>query len=235
MSKLSELQSIDYWDNKWGSIFDKYQKDLRHGHYVASLLDLKIKSVLEIGAGSFRDISFLGTLGFNIGAFDFSKSSCELAKSLYPQFSDFFWCGDAFNIDLPNEAYDSSFSNGFVGCFENPQIIELVKEQMRVTKNKLIVTLHNGHNQKFVNYFEDKKKTDDLFSVRFFNIDELKEIFDIFNKPYKVYPVGKAYETDEDILIQENKSIEEIRECILAQGFSKLETSEKLMVVMDLS
>jgi ubiquinone/menaquinone biosynthesis C-methylase UbiE len=234
MSKIEALQIKDYWDGKWTGIFDKYQADLRHGFYIASLLNPSINSVLEIGAGSFRDIALLSQLGKIIGAFDFSSTACLLAQKQYPSLADRFWCCDAFAINLKDSAFEASYSNGFIGCFNDKQILKLLEEQVRVTKHQLIATVHNAHNDNFLNYFNQKKLTDTLYDVRFFTISELDCLFSQLPFNYKIYSVGKAYKEHEDILIEKKASIEEIRNCILSQGLSNLTTSERLMVVVDL-
>jgi len=235
MSDIKQFQTDDYWNQKWGDIFEQYQFDIRHGYYVASLLNSDIDSVLEIGAGSFRDISLISRLGKNVGAFDFSPQACKLAQKKYPDLATKFWCGDAFTINLKDSAFQASFSNGLIGYFENEKIEKLLQEQIRVTQNQLFVTVHNGHNINFINYFNEKKIHDSLYEIRFFKISDLENIF--FKLPFKfeIYPVGKAYKELEDILIAEGADLFDIRECIVSQGLSTLTTSERLMVVMDLN
>ena len=234
VNKLTELQNESMWNEKWDSIFDQYQADLRHGWYVAAFLNSGIETVLEIGAGSFRDIAFIARLGKKIGAFDFSLKACNLAQQKHPNLAKFFWCDDAFATKLQNKSFDASFSNGFIGCFDDEQIHSLIKEQLRVTKKQMIITLHNGHNQGFKNYFIEKKNADNLYEVRFFTLDEINIILDKFSFCYKIFPVGKAYKELEDTFIKNNASLAEIKECILSQKMQYLESSERLMVVIDI-
>jgi hypothetical protein len=232
-NQIEELQTKAFWDDKWKTIFDKYQQDLRHAYYVAAFLQNDIESILEIGAGSFRDIAFLASLKKKKGAFDFSSEACMLAQQQYPALANFFWQDDAFKINIPNVSFDLSYSNGFIGCFDDEKIELLVREQLRITKKQLIITLHNGHNQAFQEYFDSKKVLDNLFDIRFFRLSDIQRILSKFSFTYKVYPVGKAYKGFEDILIQKNATFDEIKESIIAQGLVNLETSERLMIVSD--
>ena len=235
MNNIKQLQTDEYWNKKWEDIFDKYQSDLRHGYYIASMLNAKVDSVLEIGAGSFRDISLISRLGKNVGAFDFSPHACQLAQKKYPDLAPKFWCDDAFSINLKDAAYHASYSNGFIGCFDDNKIVNLLQEQIRVTQYQIFVTVHNGHNINFINYFNKKKLDDSLYEIRFFKILDLENIFNKFPFQFKIYPVGKAYKELEDILIASGSELRDIRECILSQGMSTLTTSERLMVVVDLN
>jgi hypothetical protein len=235
MNNIEQLQTDEYWNKKWDDIFEKYQSDLRHGYYIASMLNDKVESVLEIGAGSFRDISLISQFGKSIGAFDFSNQACQLAQKKYPDLASKFWCDDAFSINLKDSAYDASYSNGFIGCFDDKKIENLLLEQIRVTKYQIFVTVHNGHNAKFKDYFNQKKMIDSLYEIRFFSILDLENIFNKFPFQFKIYPVGKAYKELEDILIANESKLRDIRECILSQGLSTLTTSERLMVVVDLN
>jgi len=228
------LQNDSIWDSKWKILFERYQFDLRHGYYIASILNNDIDSILEIGAGSYRDSALLARLGKKIGAFDFSLEACNLAKKKYPTLQQFFWQDNAFNTCLKDSAFDASFSNGFIGLFDDLQIENLIKEQIRITKKLLIITLHNGHNQGFQKYFKQQAESDNLYEIRFFKLEDIKNIFTKFSLNYKIYPVGKAYKDHEDILIQNKASLSEIKDCIFSQGMNFLETSERLMVVCDL-
>ncbi len=232
MTQLNkDLQDRLSWNSKWIYLFKQYQADLRHGYYIASLLKNQEWTVLEIGAGSFRDIALLGRLGYSIGGLDFSELSCEKVKMEFPEFSERFWCGDAFNTNLNDNEYDVSYSNGFIGCFDDLQIDLLLKEQVRITKKIIISTVHNAHNIRFREYFDNKTAVDSIYSLRFFTINEISNIFKKLDLNFVIYPVGKAYVAGEDLMIKDGASMPEIREYIISQNDHALEASERLMVV----
>ena len=77
-------------------------------------------------------------------------------------------------------------------------------------------------------------KYQDLYEVLFFTLDEINIILDKFSFCYKIFPVGKAYKELEDTFIKNNASLAEIKECILSQKMQYLESSERLMVVIDI-
>lgn len=224
-------KSSDEWDVKWEGIFEKYQSDLRHGYYVGSLIGDSCNSVLEIGAGSFRDIAFLSRHGFEVFGFDYSPVACEKAIARFPELSKNFWCGNAFQIDLESKSVDASFSNGFIGCFDDEKILQLLTEQKRVTKKIMIATVHNAHNLDFQRYFKKRSAEDNLYSIRFFSLDDVERLQRDLQVRFDVYPVGKGYVADEDILIRSDASLVKIRDFILEQGMRKLDSSERLMLV----
>lgn len=57
------IYTKEYWNLEWASVFEHYQQDIRHGHYIHAVLRPDEKKILELGAGSFRDASLLNRLG----------------------------------------------------------------------------------------------------------------------------------------------------------------------------
>jgi SAM-dependent methyltransferase len=233
LDKEGNLQSKRYWDKKWSSIFDGYQKDLRHGHYVAALADGRGRRFLELGAGSFRDTAYLRGLGFEVLGIDFSENSCSLARSAFPHLTDSIICGDAFKTELLEFSVDVSFSKGFLGCFGDAEISSILLEQRRVTSKLIMATVHNSHNKKFLDYFKSRAEADSLYSLRFFAVDEIEHAFRSVGLKPQVFTVGKAYVSGEDVLIAEGAPLSLIRDAIVSQGPVALEISEYLMVVAD--
>jgi 2-polyprenyl-3-methyl-5-hydroxy-6-metoxy-1,4-benzoquinol methylase len=88
MSYSKLLQQKEWWDNKWKSIFESYQHDLRVGHYINALRNDNETNILELGAGSFRDTNQLSKFGLQVNANDFSQTSVDLAKTTFPLLKD---------------------------------------------------------------------------------------------------------------------------------------------------
>jgi hypothetical protein len=119
---------------------------------------------------------------------------------------------------------------------DDQQLLELVKEQARITKNKIIVTVHNKHNIDFVNYFHSLSRTDPLYKVRFFSTDEVSSLMLSVCQSVEIIPVGKGKKFHEDEMINSGKfSRAELREFFESTGLQLLNTSERLLCIGKLS
>ena len=220
------------WDMKWKDIFESYQRDLRHAHYIRAVLDARERHVLEIGAGSFRDMAELRRMGVDCEGMDFSRVSVSLAKEHFPEFSDVIHQASAFETKFSDKAFDASYHNGVWVLFDDAEIKSLAVEQARITQHRMIVTVHNAHNQHFVDYFERMKVDDALYDIRFFEIDEVSELMRQVCSDVVVIPVGKGRTRHEDLLISSGTTDPKIiRACFDANGLKHLQSSERLMCV----
>lgn len=222
------------WDEKWKLIFNHYQQDLRHSYYVNAFLDEDDKRVLEMGAGSFRDMAQLNKLGIDCWGTDFSETSVSLAKKHFLSLENKIFQSDAFSLkNIRDKEFDCTFHNGLWVLFEDDQeILKLAKEQARVTKRKLIATVHNAHNKEFIEYFKQLSKNDELYKIRFFEKDEISDIILSVCKSVEIIPVGKGKKYFEDQMINEGKSSRnELRKFFDKVGMKNLENSERLLCI----
>jgi len=228
------IQNKHNWDNKWNDIFDQYQQDLRHSYYINALLNEKDKKVLEIGAGSFRDMANLNNLGVNCWGTDFSDTAVNLAKRKFPSLESKIFCSDAFNMNMiTDKEFDVTFHNGLWVLFENDtDIYELIKEQVRITKRAIIATVHNAHNVDFVSYFEHLSKKDDLYKIRFFTIDEMNSLFNGICHTVEIIPVGKGKKYYEDKMINEGNFSRKVLKSFFDEvKLNHLNNSERLLCI----
>ena len=196
------MRSANKWNDLWRSMFDGYQKDLRNAYYLRSVLNSDEKNLLELGAGSFRDMAELNRKGVNCTGVDFSDKSIESAKKMFHQYGNLIYKMDIFNLNFSNKLFDITFHNGLIGYFDNAKIEQIFIEQVRVTKKRMIITVHNAHNENFKAYFEEKKKTDPLYDIRFFYKDEMEKLMKKHCVDVTIIPVGKAKKSYEDFLIK---------------------------------
>ena len=235
MMKLSDLDknsSSNDWDKKWAEIFSQYQNDLRHAYYIHAMLAPEEKRILEIGAGSFRDMAELRRRGVDCEGMDFSIEAVNLAKDRFPEFSSSIHQMSAFDMPFPNNSFDVSYHNGVWVLFSDEKIKSLAEEQARITSKRMIATVHNKHNKQFVDYFEKKKIEDPLFDIRFFCADEMHALMENFCRDIAIVPVGKGKRYHEDLLIKygvTNPAV--IRECLLDYGMEFLNSSERLLCI----
>lgn len=188
------LDSADHWSTKWHDIFDEYQKDLRHAHYVSALLKPREKALLELGAGSFRDMATLCRWGKNCVGIDYSAQSVEMAKQKHAAQADRMHSMDAFCTSFHDKEFDFSYHNGLWGYFDDAEIDLLLAEQARITKYRVVATLHNAHNKQFSDFFHERKNSDPLYDIRFFTVEQATTIMSKQCRRVDIYPVGAGIE-----------------------------------------
>ncbi len=236
LRNLDPASSSDGWDRKWADIFDHYQNDLRHAYYIHAMLKDDERHVLEMAAGSFRDMAELRRRGINCEGMDFSLESVERARKQFPDFANVIHHMSAFDMPFPDNAFDVTYHNGFWVLFSDEQILSLAREQARITKNRMVVTVHNAHNVQFVDYFSRKKADDPLYDIRFYEVDEITSLMRKVCSEVAVLPVGKGKQHHEDLLIRNGVTDPAtLRECLTESGLKYLESSERLMCIGALS
>lgn len=232
LSGLDRNSASSDWDEKWASIFDRYQADLRHAHYIRALLTPKERSVLELAAGSFRDMAMLRRSGVECSGMDFSAESVERARRIFADFASSIFQASAFELPFSDKHFDVTYHNGFWVLFDDAQIKELAAEQARVTRGRMIATVHNGHNQGFVEYFAHMKQRDPLYDIRFFSIAEITELMSSVCDDVVVIPVGKYKRRHEDFLIRTGLTHPAlIRAYLQASRHRLLDRSERLLCI----
>lgn len=231
INKASKLTTEADWDMKWPEIFDHYQNDLRHAHYIQALKNENEENILEIAAGSFRDMAALNRWGIKCDGMDFSAESVMLAKKQFPSIAGQIHHMDAFKFNFSDKAFDLTYHNGFWVLINDEDINLLAKEQARISKYRMIATVHNAHNIQFKNYFEVKAQTDPLFRIRFFYEEEMREIMSKVCSKVTVVPVGKGKKYFEDEMINNGASAESLRSFFKEQGLKHLNDSERLLCI----
>jgi len=223
------------WDKTWVSVFDHYQNDRRHAYYVNAMRRDDEQSLLEIAAGSFRDVEALCQLGTDCSGMDYSREAVLRARKTYPALQKKFHQMDAFTLKFSDAAFDLSYHNGFWGLFPQQEILALAREQARVSKKRMIATVHNAHNKAFQDYFLNVAQTDPLFRIRFFDVDEIAAIMETVCKNVRVIPVGKGKKNHEDELINRGKTDRRLMGRYLRMsGHRLLERSERLLCIGEL-
>jgi len=238
MSTKAEIgmNTKEEWDQKWEAIFDHYQQDLRHAYYINAVLNPNEKRLIELAAGNFRDTAALNMMNIDCYGADYSSNAVLLAKKQFPKIAGKFSEQNAFNTDFPDKSYDLSFHNGFWVCFaDDNSILKLMQEQARITKHRIIATVHNAHNRQFVEYFDKMKQNDPLYMIRFFEMSEITELMKRVVKNVKIVPVGKRKMYYEDDLINIGLGEPEyIKKSFDYHGLNLVETSERLMCIGEL-
>jgi ubiquinone/menaquinone biosynthesis C-methylase UbiE len=223
------------WDEKWKEIFDHYQQDLRHAYYIRAILNANETRIMELAAGSFRDVGALNSMGFDCYGCDYSSQAVLSARNQFPEKTEKLSEQNCFNIQFSDKSFDFTFHNGFWGYFLNDEILQLAKEQARITKYRIAATVHNAHNKQFVEYFYYLKENDPLYQIRFFEIEEMTELMSSVAKNIKIIPVGKGKKYYEDDLINIGLGdAEYIRKSFDYHKMNLLESSERLLCIGEL-
>ncbi|MBD2358450.1 class I SAM-dependent methyltransferase [Tolypothrix sp. FACHB-123] len=226
------LSNKKYWNLEWEKIFDRYQNDPRFAYYLYAVLEDNEKKILELGAGSFRDMQKLNKWGLECYGIDFSDKSVEKAKKQFPEYSDLIIQSNAFDLPFDDKYFDVSYHNGFWSCFSDNDIKLLAYEQARVTKKRMIIAVHNAHNPAFIEYFNRLKVDDPLYSARFFTISEVTSMIETCCSEIQIIPVGKGKKFYEDYLINLGLGARDnLRKCFEYHKMDLLETSERLLCI----
>ena len=227
------IKTKEQWDQKWETIFDHYQQDLRHAYYIRAILNSNEKKIVELAAGSFRDTMALNTMNIDCYGTDYSSKTVSLAKKKFPVIADKLSEQNSFKINFLDKSFDLSFHNGFWVLFSNNEdILNLIQEQARITKYRIVATVHNAHNKSFVEYFHKLKENDPLYRIRFFEMDEIIELMKTATKNVKIIPVGKGKKYYEDYLI--NLGLDDakcIKKCFNYHKLDLLNSSERLLCI----
>lgn len=234
-SAPEKLTTAQDWDNKWPDIFNHYQNDPRHAHYINAIRHKNERRILEIAAGSFRDIALLNKGGIEGYGIDFSAEAVTRARDFYPQHAERFSVQDAANLNFADNFFDLTYHNGFWVLFNDDAIRTMAIEQARVSRKRMVITVHNAHNKGFVDYFKSKQETDSLFNIRFFTIDEMHAHLSHVCKKITIIPVGKGKKTHEDWLIRKGLHHPTLINTMFRfSGMKYLERSERLMCIGEL-
>ncbi len=236
LNNLNENSNNSSWNEKWEDIFNNYQNDARHAHYIHSVLEEGENHILEIAAGSFRDVATLCKQGIECEGMDFSTTSVKMAKQYFPDISEKIHEASAFLMPFKDNYFDLSYHNGFWVLFSDEKIKELAKEQARISRKRIIATVHNAHNKQFVDYFSSKKENDPLYDIRFFEQEEIIELMSTVAKNISIIPVGKGKKYHEDNLIAQGITDPKLlKKYFTDSGLRYLESSERLLCIGEVS
>lgn len=226
------IRTVEVWNSQWENMFDHYQQDLRHAYYVRAILNPNEYKLLEIAAGSFRDMNTLNECGYNCYGIDYSDESVNLAKKYFPHLRNKISKMNAFKLKFGDKEFDLSYHNGFWTYFTDDEIEKLIQEQARVSKYRIVVTVHNKHNSQFVEYFNRLSEKDPLYQLRFFEVDEIVNLMMKECREVRVIPVGKGKKFFEDDLINIGLGdAQYIRRSFDYHGLDLLTMSERLMCI----
>lgn len=191
---MKYFQNKDSWNELWSEHAEEYlAAPPRCGYWLAAFFSKRCK-ILEIAGGTCRDSRYLSDIGFRAIGLDINQFILDYCRKRFPDSSLRLVRGNAFNLPFPDKSFDITFSNGFWICFDDDvELAALVREQARVTRRFMISFVHNQSNKHLVELFRERSRHDRLYNIRFFTVEELREIIDgsgILYKNLRFYKFG---------------------------------------------
>ena len=189
------FKAVDYWSDAWVRHIETYLMAIpRTGIWLHNYLKYSSKTILECAGGSCRDSRYLYNIGYEAVGSDFDEKTLNYVNTKYSNSNFSLQKKDGFNLDCKNNQFAVVFHNGFWVLFNDDNIlVKLLKEQARVTKNYLVILVHNSMNKSQIKTYEEKSKKDDLYKIRMFNKEELISLLNKSNIKYsfcKFYKFG---------------------------------------------
>jgi ubiquinone/menaquinone biosynthesis C-methylase UbiE len=131
---MAHTSEKKHWNEFWAESHDLdevYSNDNRIIENLETVLDLRGKRILEVGAGTGRDSGTLARMGAEAWTLDYSEESLELmSENLGEEVR--IVCGDAFALPILTGSFDVVFHQGLLEHFENPG--DILAENHRVLK-----------------------------------------------------------------------------------------------------
>jgi hypothetical protein len=169
------MQEQGFWEEAWVRHLEAYLKaPPRAGLWLAARFRLADWTVLEIAGGSCRDSRYLADRGVQAIGSDFDQKTLDYLKQRFPASALVMKREDGAALSLPDQAVDLTMHNGFWVLFSSDdRVVELLREQARVTRRVVVALVHNADNPRLVSAFARKAATDPLYDIRFFRRAEL--------------------------------------------------------------
>jgi ubiquinone/menaquinone biosynthesis C-methylase UbiE len=128
-----------HWETFWREkqdVAEVYSNADRIVRNLSAVLDLKGKSVLEIGAGTGRDSFPLAERGASVVQLDYAEHSLRILKKLADAsgLPVAIVGGDAFRLPFRDNTFDVVFHQGLLEHFRPPEAEALLRENIRVLK-----------------------------------------------------------------------------------------------------
>lgn len=171
------IETSEYWSDAWVRHIEEYlAAPPRCGIWLNYYFSEESLSFLECAGGSCRDSRYLFVNGRQSKGTDFDEKTLDYVAQKFLKLNFPLQKEDAFSLSLKADAIDVVFHNGFWIYFDDFKIVKLLKEQARVSNKFAVALVHNTKNQELTARFKELSINDDLYNIRFFDINTLESI-----------------------------------------------------------
>ena len=137
MKSWEELYRIDIEEYENPDLYIQYK--LKHKKLFIKLLkkySKERKKLIEAGCGTGLVAGYMQALGYDVTAIDISKDILKLVEELCENSK--IIQKSIFELDFSEKEYDVCFSNGVLEHFSDEQIIDTIKQQIRISNYVII-------------------------------------------------------------------------------------------------
>jgi len=190
MSNL--LAEEQFWSDAWKRHVENYLVAApRTGYWLETRFPQQ-RSVLEIAGGSCRDSRYLASVWDRSVGTDFDEKTILYLKNRFPDARHEVRREDGFALSFDDKAFELSFSNGFWVLFPDDEaILNLIREQARVTRKWMVVLVHNDLNEGLKTTFARHTQTDPLYDIRFFTPENVETLIRAAGIPFRSISLEK--------------------------------------------
>lgn len=121
----------------WDEVWSKTTVQAPHDTVLRAIRRLRVRSVLEVGAGSGRDLEELGRRNVAVTYSDFSEVAVKAFQVRNPRTAAFV--ADARCLPFPDDSYDVAVSLGLIEHFEEADRQAILREKFRVSRRYVLV------------------------------------------------------------------------------------------------
>jgi SAM-dependent methyltransferase len=121
----------------WNEVWANTQVAAPHDTVLATIEQLRPASILEIGAGSGRDLEELIERGYNVRYSDFSATAVQKFRSRHPSVQSDE--ADARTLPYEDGEFDLVYSLGLLEHFDAENRARIIREKFRVSRRFVLI------------------------------------------------------------------------------------------------
>lgn len=125
--------SSEHWDKVW----EQTRILAPHDTVLATIAKLNVSTVVEVGAGSGRDLEELHRRGHDVVFADFSPGAVHRFSRRNPDVPAMFV--DCRRLPFRNDSFDLVFSLGLLEHFEPEDRKSIIQEKLRVSRRYVLI------------------------------------------------------------------------------------------------
>lgn len=183
----------EFWADAWTRHLETYlDATPRTGIWLEHVFAPQKPKTLEIAGGSCRDSRHLFQRGWDASGSDFDSRTIAYLDKRFNQLGQPLLQLDAFSTNVADKSFSVTFHNGFYVLFNNDaDVVALLREQARITRDVMVVIVHNALNLRLRDQFARLGSNDPVYRIRFFAPDQIVSIIRASGVPCSSIKVRK--------------------------------------------